>query len=432
MLGHHGQNGFAETIMGGNPMDVIDRRRRSPLGLSGSVGAVPQKKAAPEAIADEGNERDDLVRMRTALSDAGQPSPLQTRRPIQEGPDKKAPTKNATTPNTIANALTRFQSDMGLAVDGFARPDGPTARTLDNIRRRRRNLASQGRAPESETLDDRLSVFMQQREERARIAADPHAAMMASRTGRLHLLRLAGTTDAATTRPILERLMAERTAAQAKGPHAKGPPDDGSRPPSDPEPGDDAPKDPGNSPPDDGSRPLPGDDDDDKPKDPEEPKENPCADEERAAREAEQTVEGIQTEVKELEDHIARLREEIRELESEAARFEALADREDKKYKYPGEKPTKTFPGPPSKRNRMPGNSYLNLLRYVLQPTPLNLGENRDLANDYRAQIEIRREKLLIAESALKEAQTALSKALSDAREALKMLQQCRKKNGMG
>ena|GEM_PF-5393011 len=83
--------------------------------------------------------------------------------------------------------------------------------------------------------------------QRARIAADPHAAMMASRTGRLHLLRLAGTTDAATTRPILERLMAERTAAQAKGTRAKGPPDDG-------------------------SRPLPGDDDDDKPKDPEEPK----------------------------------------------------------------------------------------------------------------------------------------------------------------
>ena len=79
---------------------------------------------------------------------------------------------------------------------------------LQIARRRRRHLQSGGRTPGQETLDDRLSVFTAQQAERARIAQDDYAALMASRTGRLLTLSLAGTTDEATTRPLLEQTLA--------------------------------------------------------------------------------------------------------------------------------------------------------------------------------------------------------------------------------
>jgi len=174
---------------------------------------------------------------------------------------------------------------------------------------------------------------------------------------------------------------------------------------------------------------LPGDgdnDDDAKPKDPDKPKENPCADEERAAREAEQTVEGIQTDVKELEDHIARLREEIRELESEAARFEALAEEEEDKYGGSGDNPSKTFPAPPGKLNKLPAISYLYALKILLDPKPLNRGENRDLAEDRRKAAEKRRTEISMIEHALDETRRRLLKAGRKARKAAEALQNCR------
>ncbi|MEQ8603394.1 MAG: hypothetical protein RIB45_08740, partial [Marivibrio sp.] len=153
-----------------------------------------------------------------------------------------------------ARALRRFQAAAGLKVDGLARPGGPTDAALDNRRRRVWRLAAQGRRPEDETLDDRLAVFLQDRARRRRIAEDDLAALSESRTGRLHLIRLARTTDPETARPILarelDRLRAERAA------RAKSPPDDGSRP----LPGDGDGRAPGRpGPPDDGSRPMPGD-----------------------------------------------------------------------------------------------------------------------------------------------------------------------------
>ena len=110
---------------------------------------------------------------------------------------------------------------------------GETDRTLANIRRRRKRLAAQNRPPESETIDDRLAVFQEQRAEEARIQADDLAALLATTAGRLFVRDHAGALDAEAARPAVERALAPWRAARpyiAQTPQAKGPPDDGSRP----------------------------------------------------------------------------------------------------------------------------------------------------------------------------------------------------------
>eukprot|EP00752_Nemacystus_decipiens_P015252 g13585.t1 len=82
-------------------------------------------------------------------------------------------------------------------------------------RRARGRQAAQGRPEAGETLDDRLAVFTEAERDRRAAAADDFAALMQSRTGRLHVLRLAGTALESVARPLVERelqrLRAERT-----------------------------------------------------------------------------------------------------------------------------------------------------------------------------------------------------------------------------
>ena len=138
---------------------------------------------------------------------------------------------------------------------------GETDRTLANIRRRRKRLAAQNRPPESETIDDRLAVFQEQRAEEARIQADDLAALLATTAGRLFVRDHAGALDAEAARPAVERALAPLRAArpQAKQtPEAKGPPDDGSRPlPDDDEPPEQPDEEPPKEPDEDEEEPEP-------------------------------------------------------------------------------------------------------------------------------------------------------------------------------
>eukprot|EP00752_Nemacystus_decipiens_P001069 g1069.t1 len=242
-----------------DPDTVIARKRRSPNELGGPVGAVPQdirperrtdrsaarrrsgsgalmdglKPAAaprshaapqPDAEPDPAPERrndiEDLSRIGRALGDAGEPEDA----------------ASVTTPARAADALSRFQRRRGLRVDGWAAPGGETDRALDNIARRRKRLAAQNRPEASETLDDRLAVFVETREERDRLARDEIAALLSTVTGRIFARDHAGTTDPEAARPALlqalARLRAERQA----------PPYDDSRPPPDEPPAEDPPE----------------------------------------------------------------------------------------------------------------------------------------------------------------------------------------------
>jgi hypothetical protein len=256
---------FAEYTVfgGGDPLDVLERRRRSPLGLSGPVGEMPDdptekddaiklpEKSTHALDADQpsarpttgANNQEDLARVRRALQEAAAPD----REEVDGAPDvvhASGPRTRPTGAPSIARALRRFQAAAGLKIDGFAAPGGPTDRTLDNHRRRVWRLAAENRRPEDETIDDRLAAFLDDRARRRRIETDDLAALQARRTGRLHLIRLAGATDAAGARPILERHLAHLRAERAKGP-----PDDGSRPPPDDNGDDEPPPKPNDDPP---------------------------------------------------------------------------------------------------------------------------------------------------------------------------------------
>jgi len=216
------------TAFGSNPLAVVERRRQSPLGLSAPVGPTagpivmapgradqtqPDDRPDPKA-GTEANRPDDLFRINRALREVGAKDSPADASPADNNP---ADSKEADQTDPIAS-LKRFQADRGLKVDGLVNPGGPTDRALDNARRRRRHLQSGGRTRGEETLDDRLSVFITQQAERARIAEDDYAALMASRTGRLLTLSLAGTTDEATTRPLLEQTLATLRAEALKKP----------------------------------------------------------------------------------------------------------------------------------------------------------------------------------------------------------------------
>ncbi|MEQ8601956.1 MAG: hypothetical protein RIB45_01460, partial [Marivibrio sp.] len=170
---------FAEyTVFGGDPLAVIERRRRSPLGLSGAVGAAAAaddddatddeeredgapsaegegrrapRRAAPArktGVRPPENDREDLVRVRRALQESTAPGADLAFGRTVGGPDDGALGAAPVLAQSAARALRRFQAAAGLKVDGLARPGGPTDAALDNRRRRVWRLAAQGRRPE--------------------------------------------------------------------------------------------------------------------------------------------------------------------------------------------------------------------------------------------------------------------------------------------
>jgi len=68
--------------------------------------------------------------------------------------------------------------------------------------------------PAEETVDDRLAVFLEGRARRRRIAQDDLAALTESRTGRLHLIRLARTSDPEAARQFQGSDRPRKTAAR--------------------------------------------------------------------------------------------------------------------------------------------------------------------------------------------------------------------------
>jgi len=181
--------------------------------------AGPAKAVHAGLKSTDSNRPRDLSRLGHALGEAG------------EAEDAAS----IATPDRAAQAIGTFQRKRGLEVDGWAKPGGETDRTLANIRRRRKRLAAQNRAPESETIDDRLTVFLEQRAEEAQVQADDLAALLATSVGRLFVQDHAGTLDPDAARPAVERALAPWRAARApvqglSQPKSKGPPDDGSRP----------------------------------------------------------------------------------------------------------------------------------------------------------------------------------------------------------
>ncbi|MCR9222390.1 MAG: hypothetical protein NXI21_19380, partial [Alphaproteobacteria bacterium] len=252
--------------------------------LRDALRPADESAAAPGAASETGaaNRPDDLSRARRALKEAGEPAPADPG------------------PAGLADGLKRFQARRGRTADGFARPGGPTDRALDNIRRRRRRLAEQGRPEAGETLDDRLAVFTEAERDRRAAAADDFAALMQSRTGRLHVLRLAGTALESVARPLvdreLHRLRAERTPLTRE----EDPPEEDEKPPQDDPPPDDPPEE----------------DEEPPPEDPPTPSEQLCIELWAALRRAKEAV-------REAEERLEALWEEFFELNAQRDTVEA-------------------------------------------------------------------------------------------------------------